>query len=102
MTAKVPTSETGMARIGMIADASPAGRRHDQHHEHDRLVDGLHQFVDAVGDEARRVVADFVLDALREILAEVGHGSWIVLGRQRVRAGPLGRPAPTAGLSACR
>ena len=73
---------------------------HDEDHEHHGLVDGLHQFVDAVGDEAGRVVADFVRDALREILAEVGHGPGdLVLGRKSVRAGRCSTASATAGLS---
>ena len=69
MTAKVPTSETGMATIGII-DGAPALQEdeHHQHHQHDRLEQGVHQFVDRVGDEDRRVVGDLVRDPLGKSL----------------------------------
>ena len=92
ITAKVPTSDTGIAMIGMMAGRQPCRNTsttmHDQRH---RFVDRLDQLADGLRDEFGRVVADIVVEPLRKARLQPLHRVRNALGgRQRVRARPLG------------
>src|ERR1019366_1211344 len=92
IAAKVPTRETGIATMGMMAGApSLQEHQHDNDPEDHRLVDRLDQFADGLRDEFGRIIPDIVVETFREIGLEPDHGIGNVLrGSQRVRAGALG------------
>ena len=91
ITKKVPTSETGIATIGMIGRAPGLQEQdHHQHDQHDRLDDGLDHGVDRLLDELGRIVDDGVLQPVGEALRQLVHRRLdLVGGRERVRAGQL-------------
>ncbi len=64
--------------------------QHHDHHERHRLVDGLDQLMDRLGDELGRVVADIIVQPLWEARLELHHrvGDMLRSG-ERIRSGPL-------------
>ena len=77
-------------------DRRPPALQEHQHHDNDqqhRLVDGLDQFVDRLGDEFGRVIADIVVEPLGEAGLQLLHRVLDALGsRKRVRSWPLRHP----------
>ena len=74
-------------------DRRPPPLQEHQHNDDDerhRLVDRLDQLMDRLGDEFGGVVADIVVEPLREARLELRHRVGDVLcGGERVRSGPL-------------
>ena len=74
-------------------DRRPPPLQKHQHHDDDerhRLVDRLDQLMDRLGDEFGGVVADIVVEPLREARLELRHRVGDMLrGGERVRSGPL-------------
>ena len=74
--------------------------QHDDDDQNHRLIDGLDQFMDRLGDEFGWIVADIVVEPLRKACLQPGHGIGDALGRgQRVRAGALGHQHRDRGLA---
>ena len=64
--------------------------QHDDHDEQHRLIDGLDQLVDRLGDELGRVVTDVVIEPLGETGLQFRHGVGNAFCRsKRIRSRPL-------------
>ena len=91
MTANVPISDTGTAikRDQRGADIAQEQEDHD-HHQHERLDQGVDHLIDALEHERRRIVGRLVGDALRELGLHALHDRLDAFGRrQGVGAGRL-------------
>ena len=94
-TAKVPTSEIGIARTGMIEAPRLLQENDDhQHDQHDRLEQGVQDRVDRLRDELGRVVDDAVFEAAREGAGQLVHRRLHALCRREARwSRASGKPA---------